>query len=153
MRLSRSHSGRAGALALTALLGACPSSAPEIARVELRDGARVLVVRAEVADDPAEQQRGLMGRTSLAADAGMLFLFDGVADHGFWMKDTLIPLDLLVLRDGRVVKILTMQPCREEDDARCTRYPTGPADGALEIPAGTAARAGIGPGARVTIEP
>ena len=69
----------------------------------------------EIADSHAERQRGLMGRASLGADRGMVFLFDGPTDGGFWMKDTLIPLSIAFwAEDRRIVAILDMQPCREE---------------------------------------
>ena len=100
-------------------------------------------VQAEVADDPDEQARGLMGRSELAADTGMLFVWDDVAPRSFFMEDTLIPLDLISIRAGRVVAVQGMVPC-EADPCPITETPA--ADAALEVEAGTAARAGIEPG-------
>ncbi len=74
--------------------------------VETRAGARH-VVQVELARTPAERSRGLMERTQLGADAGMLFLFDETSAHAFWMKNTLIPLDLIFIgEDGRVVGVV-----------------------------------------------
>lgn len=51
----------------------------------------------EVADTPEEMQQGLMNRPALADDAGMIFLFDSPRVVSFWMKDTLIPLDMIFI--------------------------------------------------------
>ena len=60
----------------------------------------------EIADDPAEQARGLMFRESLAASAGMLFVYPRAGSPTFWMKNTLIPLDMLFIRpDGTVAYV------------------------------------------------
>ena len=70
----------------------------------------------EIADTEKELKRGLMGRTDLPEDYGMLFVFPVEAQHSFWMKDTLIPLDLIFIdKDNRVVDIKeNFQPCEEE---------------------------------------
>jgi len=134
---------------LLALL-ACTED-PASATVTVR-GDRSLVVVAEIADEPSEHARGLMNRTELPPGTGMLFLFDDRREHSFWMKDTPIPLDLLVFRDQRVVQVFTMTPCPPADGNDCQRYPTEAADAALEVPAGTARDAGIEPGDAVLIE-
>jgi uncharacterized protein len=68
-------------------------------------------VRVEIADTEAEQQTGLMGRSALAEDAGMLFVFEGEQALSFWMKDTLIPLSIAYIdAAGRIVDIQDMQP-------------------------------------------
>ena len=113
--------------------------------VDVRFGA--LVIRAEVADTERLREHGLMGRRALAANAGMLFLWPDEAERRFYMKDTLIPLDLIVIRARHVVAVLTLQPCHAEP---CPISPTPTADSVLEVNAGTAARAGIIAGARVT---
>ncbi len=92
-------------------------------------GERV-VVRVEIADTPAEQTRGLMERTELAEDAGMLFVFNREQQAPFTMKNTLIPLSIAFIdAGGRIVDILDMQPLDET-----TRYSSAePYQYALEV--------------------
>jgi hypothetical protein len=69
-------------------------------------------VHVEVADSESERETGLMNRTSLDPDGGMLFVFGGDTDAAFWMKDTLIPLSIAFIdADGRIVTIHDMEPC------------------------------------------
>ena len=86
-------------------------------------------VQVEIADEEAEQQRGLMQRTALAEEAGMLFVFRGERPLSFWMKDTLIPLSIAYIDgDGGIVDIQDMQPLDESS------YPSAaPAQYALEV--------------------
>lgn len=107
-------------------------------------GARVFHV--QVAATEALRERGLMGVKSLAADRGMLFVWTDAAPRQFYMKNTLIPLDLISIRARAVVGVATMVPCTAEP---CPITSTPPADAALEVPAGTAKRAGITTGAPV----
>lgn len=100
----------------------------------------------EIADDEAERQQGLMYRTSLAPDRGMLFQFDRAAPRAFWMKNTYIPLDIIYIgADGRIVSIAAMaEPFNEAP------IPSkAPASGVLEIYGGRAAELGIAVGDRV----
>ena len=72
-------------------------------------------VRVEIADTDALRERGLMGRTDLPEDAGMLFQWSEDTTSSFWMKDTLIPLSIaFVAADGRVLALLDMEPCRSD---------------------------------------
>jgi len=65
----------------------------------------------EVAKTPEERNHGLMGRKHLGPDEGMLFIFETEAYHGFWMKDTFIPLSIAFIdKDGRIVRITDMKP-------------------------------------------
>jgi uncharacterized membrane protein (UPF0127 family) len=69
-------------------------------------------VKVEVVTDPIDQARGLMYRRSLAKDSGMLFIFRREEPQSFWMKNTLIPLDMIFISHNLViVDITTMQPC------------------------------------------
>ena len=106
----------------------------------------------ELAITPEERQRGLMGRTSLAHDAGMLFVFEEERTLSFWMKGTLIPLDILFI-DGeqRIVDIQTMVPEPGVPTRNLTVYPSAePAIYALEVNAGVAAELGLTVGMLVT---
>jgi len=107
---------------------------------------------AELATDDASRQRGLMMRTSLASDHGMLFVFPRSGPQGFWMKNTLIPLDMLYFDDQRrlVSTQADVPPCRADP---CPTYPSsGPARYVLELAAGTARRIGAQPGDELVID-
>lgn len=109
------------------------------------DGGEPVEVEAEVADDDAERQRGLMERTALAEDAGMLFVFGRERPLSFWMKNTLIPLSVAYIdSEGRIVDIQDMQPLDE------TPHPSAePAQYALEVNQGFFEERGIEAGDRV----
>ena len=99
------------ALALLAV-GACAATGPAVVFDTATGSARV---RVEIADTDPLRERGLMGRTSLADDAGMLFQWPEDTTSSFWMKDTLIPLSIaFVSVDGRVLALLDMEPCRAD---------------------------------------
>jgi uncharacterized protein len=104
----------------------------------------------ELAADPPTRQLGLMGRTELADDAGMLFLFPDDRDGGFWMKDTLIPLQIAYLdADGVVLAILDMTPCTEDP---CPSYNPGmPYRYALEVNVGAFDARGVTAGWRAEL--
>lgn len=69
------------------------------------------LIRAEVATTPTERAKGLSGRSSLAWDAGMLFVFEELLRPQFWMRDTVIPLTIAFLDDnGRIVEMRDMTP-------------------------------------------
>lgn len=75
-------------------------------RVSLRGSWGQAAFSIEVADDPRERAKGLMFRESLPIMQGMLFLFEQPQRAGFWMKDTLIPLDMIfVQEDGTVSRV------------------------------------------------
>jgi uncharacterized protein len=101
-----------------------------------------VVVHVEVADTEQERARGLMGRTELADDAGMVFVFPQDTTSSFWMKDTLIPLSIAFYDDsGRIVRILDMEPCQRDP---CPVYdPRAVYRGALEVDKGAFRRWGV----------
>lgn len=93
------------------------------------------VVDAEVVATPQGRQQGLMFREHLDADAGMLFLFPGESDGGFWMKNTLIDLSIAYMsrtpQGFEVLEILDMEPCEADP---CRSYPPAePYEAALEV--------------------
>lgn len=100
----------------------------------------------ELAITSAQQAQGLMYRKVMAADAGMLFIFEDSRQASFWMKNTLIPLDLLFVRaDGRIANIRPMA----EPLSLAGLNSDGPVKAVLEINGGMAARLGIRAGDRV----
>ncbi|WEN15135.1 DUF192 domain-containing protein [Rhodanobacter sp. AS-Z3] len=108
--------------------------------------------RVELATNDASRRRGLMMRTALAADHGMLFVFPVIGPQGFWMKNTLIPLDMLYFDENR--RLVSVQrdvpPCKADP---CPTYPSAaPAIYVLELPAGTASRLGFKPGDVMSID-
>jgi len=92
-----------------------------------------------VAATPEQQEIGLMFRRSLGPNEGMIFPYDPPRSVAFWMKNTLIPLDIIFIRaDGTIVRITTAQP------HDLTPVPSGePIAAVLEIPGGRAAELGI----------
>ena len=94
-------------------------------------GGKEVEVRVEVADTEPEHQLGLMGRTALPEDRGMLFVFDKEQELSFWMKDTLIPLSVAFMdSEGRIVDIQDMKPL---DDDPPHYVSAEPAQYALEV--------------------
>ena len=106
----------------------------------------------EIAETPQERQQGLMFRTSLPPDHGMLFIQPQAAPTAFWMKNTYIPLDLLYFdSDGRLLEIhAETPPCTVPT---CPTYNSdGPIKYILELNAGSAQRLGLKPGARLHLK-
>ena len=106
----------------------------------------------ELATDDASREHGLMMRTELAPDHSMLFVFPDTQPRWFWMKNTLVPLDILYFNADR--KLVSMQldapPCKADP---CPTYPSDtPARYVLELPAGTARNIGAQTGDELTIE-
>lgn len=128
---------------LLASVDALPAS---IVTVTTPDTVRRVDVR--VAATPEHRQQGLMQVPRLPDGAGMLFVFEQERTGGFWMKDTLVPLDIAFIdADQRIVAVDTMVPCRREP---CRIYePHRPYTSALEVPAGWLARHAVEVGDRV----
>jgi hypothetical protein len=138
-------------LALAA--GACSDGDRELGAATVRIATSAEEVRfvVELAETAEEREQGLMHRESLPERSGMLFLYERPTSTGFWMKDTLIPLSIAFLdADGRILRILDMEPCRAEP---CPVYVPG-VDylAALEVNRGAFERAGVEVGDRVTVE-
>ena len=136
-----------GALLLVAGLasaGRAESGALERLTVETAAGEHVVMV--EVARTPEERGIGLMHRTELAPDRGMLFDFGATRPVTMWMKNTLIPLDMFFAEsDGRIVTIAERTTPLSEKRIRSGQ----PARFVLEMIGGSAQRLGIAPGDRL----
>jgi uncharacterized membrane protein (UPF0127 family) len=130
-------------------LAACPQDGQPVGKLE-----PLTVVtatgkhhfRVEVVDTDQSREKGLMCRKTMAPDRGMLFDFKKADQVAFWMKNTILPLDMLFIgADGRVVSIARNAVPFDE-----TAIPSGgPALGVLEINAGVAEKDGVEPGDKV----
>jgi uncharacterized protein len=107
---------------------------------------REIDIMTEVAETPEDMAMGLMFRTELADDAGMLFPSAAPREASMWMRNTYIPLDMVFIRaDGVIHRIEPMtQPLSEEIIAS-----RGPVLAVLELAGGAASRLGLKPGDRV----
>jgi hypothetical protein len=127
-----------------------PAELPrDAAHVILPDGATIVV---EVVADPETRALGLMHRPSLRPDRGMLFLFPTTDIHSFWMKETLIPLDMIWIDESsRVVDVkANVPPCQADP---CPSYtPSGAARYVLELGGGQAAAHRVAPGTQVVMK-
>lgn len=131
-----------------------PGASPTFRRapviIETDDGS--VLVNAEVADTQERRTLGLMHRTELADDAGMVFLFFQDTTSGFWMKNTLIPLSIAFFdARGEIVAILDMEPCEKDP---CPIYDPGATyRGALEVNEGAFGEWGVEVGDIVRVSP
>lgn len=108
-------------------------------------GVSMYRIKAEVAHTNATRMTGLMHRSEMASDAGMLFVFPQQAPHCMWMRNTLIPLSVAFIDDkGYIINIADMQP--QTDTSHCARRP---ARYALETNIGWFAARKLQPGARI----
>lgn len=106
----------------------------------------------QIADTEPERNQGLSNLDAVPGD-GMLFVFDGAGDYAIWMKDTRIPLDILWLRDGRVVHIeADVQPEPGVADSSLTIYQSPESsDAIIELAAGQAGELGLKPGSELEL--
>jgi len=106
-------------------------------RVIFKDG---FPVKVEIAADDENRTQGLMYRDHLADDRGMIFVFPEVGEYSFWMKNTIIPLDMIWIDEARKVVHVThdVPPCQADP---CPSYPpNAKAKYVLEVAAGVAAK-------------
>lgn len=108
-------------------------------------------LQVEIADEPEELKAGLMHREVLAEKHGMLFVFQGEYPLKFWMKNTIIPLDVIYFNsNNEYVSHATMQPCTEDP---CPDYlAKAPSQYALEVPAGSVETWNVGDGWKFVLQ-
>ena len=118
--------------------------------VLIDNGKEKISVKVEIADNNEERAKGLMFRSSLEQDSGMLFVFNDEDYLSFWMKNTLIPLDaLFISKSFEIVDIKHMEPCKQDT---CMSYrPIKPAKYVLEVNGNFTVKNKIKPGDRVEI--
>ena len=139
------------AIALAMLLAAGAALAQDgpqkLASIRLQAG--IHNISAELASTPQQREIGLMNRTSMGANEGMLFVFERLAQQCFWMKNTLIPLSIaFIADDGSIVNIDSMKP--QALDPHCSDKPVR---FVLEMNEGWFAKRGIKAGTKVRGQP
>lgn len=122
----------------------------ELAKIFTPTGVSLSVEIAETVD---KRSQGLMFRQSLEADQGMLFIFPEMGYWTFWMKNTLIPLDILWMDEsGKILHVESQVPiCTKKDDSCPRYYSTRESIFVLEIQAGRAKELGLTPGTRLSV--
>ncbi len=144
---------RSSLLLLALLVAACsaPQNTPAAPAPAAVSGPRVILpdgaaIQVELAIDEPTRTQGLMYRDRLAEDRGMLFFFPRSGEYPFWMKNTLIPLDMIWIDDQRrIVHVASnVPPCTADP---CPSYPpNAAAKYVLELAAGVAAKHHLGNG-------
>jgi uncharacterized protein len=140
---------RRSLLALTLVASLSVSACATEPRVVLHSGGADLSVTVEVMSTPAQQAMGLMYRKELGAMAGMLFVFDETREHTFWMKNTILPLDMIFIGDDRKIVGIV------KDAVPFTTSPRtvgAPSRYVLEVNAGFSDKHGVKPGDQLTFE-
>lgn len=137
----------AAALVSGSVMAAEPVSARERVVLTTAQGAVVL----EVARTPSERHLGLMNRVAVPSGTGMLFVYSAPRRVGMWMANTLVPLDMVFMREGRVVRVVRgAQPCTQQP---CPVLWSGSVvDQVIELRSGQAASLGIDVGDRISID-
>jgi uncharacterized membrane protein (UPF0127 family) len=137
-------------LAISVLLLALQAPGPETPTpgntVVFQTASGNVEVFVEIADSPEKMREGLMFRESLPEDSGMLFIFEGEAIRSFWMKNTLLPLDMIFINSElEIVHIeKDVQPCESDP---CRTYSSQlPAEYVIEVNAGFSQRKDLNAG-------
>ncbi|MBI3180380.1 MAG: DUF192 domain-containing protein [Deltaproteobacteria bacterium] len=127
---------------------AAPPIAGTAPQVSFRVPQGVVTVAVEVADTPSERTQGLMNRESLGEYNGMVFVFPREEEHVFWMRDTLIPLDMIFI-DARLIVVGVVHEAEPlTDDPRTVGVPSR---FVVEVNGGFAAEHGIATGVEVSM--
>lgn len=125
------------------------SSLPQVLRIPVTIDSEkgAIVFQAEIADSPEERSRGLMFRKALGRKEGMLFLFPSERHQSFWMRNTLIPLDMIFIRADRTILGIVENAVPETDTSRSV---PGESQFVLEINGGVSGTEGIRTGQTVS---
>jgi uncharacterized membrane protein (UPF0127 family) len=130
----------------TVSASAAPSGLP-LAPLQIRSGGRTHSFTVEVAQTPEEQAQGLMFRKRVGPNEGMLFPFNPPKRASFWMKNTLIALDLVFIRSDGTIESIAANAVPHSLDSIFSR---GPVVAVLELAGGRAAELGLKEGDQVT---
>lgn len=136
------------AVFLLVFLSGCSKNSNEI---YIDNGKKLVKINIEIADDNDERAMGLMFRERLDENSGMLFTFDDEENRTFWMKNTLIPLDMIFIDENlEIVDIKNALPCKFEP---CALYKSvQPSKYVLEVNANFSASKGINIGDKMILK-
>ena len=138
-------------VALIVAIGACRDGGAQIPAPEGYVEIRGKQIAVEIADSRAEQEKGLGERDSLEWGKGMYFSYARPGFFGFWMKGMRFSIDIVFLREGRIVELYPQVPFEKNGNGPTIR-PRSLVDGVLEVPAGFAAANGWQVGDRLSLE-
>ncbi len=112
------------------------------------DEEEIVAIQIEIADNPERRQRGLMYRTSMKANRGMLFVFENPSPQSFWMENTYIPLDIIFIDvEGKILQISSNVPATKDISGEPARVAcAGPVKYVLEVNGGFSNAYDIHPG-------
>lgn len=124
------------------LIGCAQKIDPSLKEISIKTLGKDVKIFAEVADDNNERAKGLMFRERLEENNGMIFIFEQEFQVSFWMKNTLIPLDIIFInKNFRIVDIKNAVPCKQDP---CQLYkPQKSAQYVLEVNSGFTEKNGI----------
>ncbi len=114
------------------LIGCAKGLGKNFNEIYINNSEKLIKINAEIADGEEERANGLMFRERLDENSGMLFIFDDENYRTFWMKNTLIPLDMIFIDKGsKIIDVKNAVPCIEEP---CALYKSSkPAKYVLEV--------------------
>ena len=124
---------------------------PNLKEISIHTSDKNITLNVEIADDKNERAKGLMFREKMDQNNGMLFIFDQESQVAFWMKNTLIPLDMIFIgKDLEIVDIKNAVPCEADP---CALYkPKSAAKYVLEVNYGFSKEKGISVGDKVNLD-
>ena len=136
---------------LLIILASCTRNINEnFKQILIDNGKKIIKLNVEIADDNYKIEKGLMFRKNLDENTGMLFIFGNESYETFWMKNTLIPLDIIFIgKDLKIVSIENAVPCNQNP---CALYKSSkPVKYVLEVNAGFAMKNNIKPGDKIAL--
>lgn len=135
-------------------LTGCGLQGGDLQKLEVQTAQGVFEFDVEVANTTEERAKGLMNRAEMLDSRGMVFLFSKPDIQTFWMKDTLLPLDIIFINGNwEIVKIdKNVQPCGASEDKDCALYRADNSQYVLEINAGLADKNAFNVGDKVVLK-